>query len=219
MNVLAVSAHPDDETLGCGGSLLAHRDSGDVVDWLILTRPDEERHSREVIAHKDRQVDAVAGVYGMRTTTQLEFAAGRLDTVALNDIMNEIMATLQRARPELVYVVSPGDAHTDHGVAFRATMSVLKPFHMRSLGVNRVQAYETLSSTEAAATPSFVPNVYRDITFSLEEKLHVMSLYTTEAQPEPLPRSPSALRALARFRGATVGTEYAEAFSLIRELL
>ena len=66
-------------------------------------------------------------------------------------------------------------------------MSVLKPFHMRSLGVNRVQAYETLSSTEAAASPSFVPNVYRDITSSLEEKLHVMSLYSTEAQPEPLP--------------------------------
>jgi LmbE family N-acetylglucosaminyl deacetylase len=219
MNVLAVSAHPDDETLGCGGSLLAHRDSGDVVDWLILTRPDEERHSREVISHKARQVDAVADAYGMRQTTQLDFAAGRLDTVALNDIMNEIKAALQRAQPEVVYVVSPGDAHTDHSVAFRATMSVLKPFHMRSLGVNRVQAYETLSSTEAAATPSFVPNVYRDITFSLEEKLHVMSLYTTEAQPEPLPRSPSALRALARFRGATVGTEYAEAFSLIRELL
>ena len=100
MNVLAVSAHPDDETLGCGGSLLAHRDSGDVIDWLILTRPDEGRHSREVISEKGRQVDEVAGAYGMRTTTQLEFAAGRLETVAFNDIMNEIVATIQRVQPE-----------------------------------------------------------------------------------------------------------------------
>ena len=193
-------------------------ESGEVLDWLILTRPDEQRHSPEVIARKSGQVGEVADLYRMRTTTQLDFASGRLDTVALADIMKEITAAIVRAKPDVVYVVSPGDVHTDHGVAFRATMSVIKPFHMRALGVSRVLAYETLSSTEAAAAPSFVPNCYRDITSSLEEKLQVMSLYSTEAHPEPLPRSPSALRALARFRGATVATEYAEAFSLVREL-
>lgn len=218
IHVLAVSVHPDDETLGCGGSLLAHRDRGDALDWLILTSPDERRHRPDVVAEKTSQVEAVAQAYGMRTTTQLPFAAGRLDLVSFSDLMREVGAVIQRVRPALVYVVSPGDVHTDHGVGFGATMSVLKPFHMRALGVRRVESFETLSSTEAAATPSFVPNVFRDVSATIGEKLRVMSLYATEAQPEPLPRSPSAIRALGRLRGATIGVEHAEAFSLVREL-
>lgn len=218
MNVIAISVHPDDETLGCGGSLLAHRDAGDVLDWLILTRPGDDRHTPDVVERKRQQVEAVARAYAMRTTTQLDLPAGRLDTVAFADVLHAVEATIRDTAPDLVYVVSPGDVHTDHEIGFRATMSVLKPFRMRALGVRRVEAYETLSSTEAAASPSFAPNVYRDISATIDEKLRVMDLYVTEVQPEPLPRSPSAIRALARLRGATVGVAHAEAFALVREI-
>ena len=93
---------------------------------------------------------------------------------------------------------------------------------MRELGVRAILSYETLSSTEAAPPqPSrlFAPTVYRDVTSHLEAKLEIMHLYVSEAQPDPLPRGPSAIRALARYRGATIGVEYAEAFMLIREIL
>ena len=89
---------------------------------------------------------------------------------------------------------------------------------MRALGVSRILAYETLSSTEAAATATFVPNVFHDITTTVDRKLEVMSLYATELQPQPLPRSESAIRALARYRGATIAVDYAEAFALVREI-
>jgi hypothetical protein len=100
-------------------------------------------------------------------------------------------------------------------------MSVLKGFRMGSLGVRRVVAYETLSSTEASAPgdPSFEPTVFSDIGDFLERKLEIMSMYESEVQQHPLPRSESAIRALARFRGASVGCEYAEAFQLVRELV
>jgi LmbE family N-acetylglucosaminyl deacetylase len=100
-------------------------------------------------------------------------------------------------------------------------MSVLKPFYMQRRGVRRVLGYETLSSTDAAPPRSdraFVPNVFSDITPYIDRKLEVMALYATEVQPEPMPRSASAIRALARFRGSTISAEYAEAFTLIREV-
>ena len=87
--------------------------------------------------------------------------------------------------------------------------------------VRRVLAYETLSSTDAAAPGDrfFVPTVFADVGEHLERKLRIMTLYASEKQEHPLPRAESAIRALARFRGASVGIEYAEAFQLVRELV
>jgi LmbE family N-acetylglucosaminyl deacetylase len=219
MDVLVVSAHADDETLGCGGTLLRHRAGGDDLSWALLSTATEGRWSRPEVERRRRQVDVVAAAYGMREVVRGDFPAGRLDTVPVAELMEVIAEAVERTRPEVVYVVHGGDVHTDHTVAFRATMSVLKPFHLEKLGVRRVLAYETLSSTEAAAMPSFLPNLWVDVSAELERKLELLALYETEAQEEPLPRSASAIRALARYRGATIGVEYAEAFALVRELV
>ena len=119
-------------------------------------------------------------------------------------------------------MVHGGDVHTDHTIAFSAVTSVMKPMYMTELGVRRVLSYETLSSTEASppsAERSFLPNVIADITPHIEHKIEVMNLYMTEKHSDPFPRGPGAIRALARFRGATIGVEYAEAFMLLREII
>ncbi len=95
---------------------------------------------------------------------------------------------------------------------------MLKPFHMMGLGVRRVLSYETLSSTDAAPRPNFIPNVFTDVTPYINRKIEIFGLYKTEAQVHPLPRTPEGIRALARYRGATIGVEYAEAFTLVREM-
>jgi LmbE family N-acetylglucosaminyl deacetylase len=146
----------------------------------------------------------------------------RLDNRPQIELINAIRVGLAAARPEIVYLIHAGDVHTDHRAVFSAALSVLKAFYMRQLGVRRVLSYETLSSTEAAApqaASAFVPNVYSDIGPFLERKLELMSLFETETQSELYPRGASAIRALARFRGATIGVEYAEAFMLIREVM
>ena len=105
---------------------------------------------------------------------------------------------------------------------FNATLAVLKPIYMEALGVRRVLSYETLSSTEEAPPgigQAFVPNILSDITPHVDRKIEIMNLYETEIHPDPLPRGPSAIRGLARYRGATRGVEYAEAFMLVRELM
>ena len=89
-------------------------------------------------------------------------------------------------------------------------------------GVRRVLSYEVLSSTDAAPphpNAAFIPNVFSDVTSHIEGKLEIMALYETEIQSDPMPRSMSVIRALARYRGATIGAEYAEAFMLVRELI
>lgn len=222
MNVLVVCAHPDDETLGCGGTILKHVAAGDEVTWVIATQAHEPRWTRESIDRKAAEVDRVATGYGLARHVRLGFQSSRLDVTPREDLIGALHAVVKDLQPATAYVVHPGDVHADHRDVFEATLSVLKAFRMGSLGVRRVLAYETLSSTDAAAHVGgdvFTPTVFNEIGDFLERKLEIMSWFESEAHPDPLPRSASAIRALARFRGASVGVEYAEAFQLVRELL
>ncbi len=221
MRVLTISAHPDDETVGCGGTLLRHAARGDELFWLVVTKACPPQWDEQTVKRKEAEVEQVAGAFGIKRTFLPGMPANRLDSTPINDVVAVVREAVEVARPECVYTVYPGDIHTDHQVVFRAVSIVLKPFHMRRLGVRRILCFETLSSTDSAApipNNSFLPTVFHDIGEFLERKIGIMALYETEVQVEPLPRAPSALRALARLRGATVGLEYAEAFALIREI-
>ena len=221
MRVLVIAPHPDDETLGCGGSLLKHKANGDQLSWLIATRGHEPQWSAELLAQKEGEIGRVAAAYGFENTFRLKFPTIKLDAIPLEEIIAAIREAVADAKPDLVYVNHFGDVHSDHRVVFEATMSVLKPFYSAKHGVKKVLSYEVLSSTDAMPANqarAFVPNVFVDVTEFLEEKLEIMSLYESEMQASPLPRALDSLRALARFRGASVGVEFAEAFMLVREV-
>jgi LmbE family N-acetylglucosaminyl deacetylase len=221
MRVLAIAPHPDDETLGCGATLLKHKAAGDHLFWLIATRGHEPRWSQDLLARKDKEIDKVAAAYGFDNVFRLGFPTIRMDAVPLEELIEAIQKPILEAKPDCVFVNHFGDVHSDHRQVFEATMSVLKPFYSNRHGVRQVLSYEVPSSTDAMpANParSFVPNVFRDVTEFIERKLEIMSLFETEVQPYPLPRAAESIRALARYRGATIGTEYAEAFALIREV-
>jgi LmbE family N-acetylglucosaminyl deacetylase len=219
--VLVISIHPDDETLGCGGTLLKHVAGGEEVHWVIVTQAYEPVWSKEVIQKKIEEVQEVSKAYGMASVRRLGFPANGLDRIPLDDLVEGLRRAIVETGPDTVYLVHGQDIHTDHQVGFQAATVVLKPFHTPRLGVRRILAYETLSSTDAAPPVYgrvFVPNAISDVTPYIEKKIEIMKIYATEAQPEPLPRSPSAIRALARFRGATIGAPFAEAFMVIREV-
>jgi len=220
-SVLVIAPHPDDETLGCGGTLLNHSDRGDALHWTIVTRVWEPLYPREAADRQAHQVKAVAAAYQFAKTDWLDFRTADLDALPLNTIICRLREVIEAVRPEIVYLPSPDDAHSDHRVVFQAAMAVLKTFYMRDLGIRRILACEIPSETDAGIPgigDRFVPQIYCDISKTLERKLAIMQLFESEMHPEPLPRSVSAIRALARSRGATIGTEYAEAFMLVREL-
>ena len=219
--ILVIAPHPDDETLGCGGTLLRHVAEKDEIFWLVISETHEPQWSAETIQIKSDEVAAVAEAYGMQDYFKLGLPAIRLDTLPLADMIGRIKAVIANIRPEVVYLVHGGDVNSDHSMVFDATMSVLKTFYMRQCGVQRILSYEALSSTEAAPPQphrAFVPNVYHDITPYLERKLEIMGLYKSEAHLDPMPRGLSAIRALARYRGASIAVDYAEAFMLVREV-
>ena len=220
-SVLAISAHPDDETLGAGGTLLAHAAAGDAVNWLVVTQPLPEWYPADTVVKAGEQVSAAAQAYKCAHYERLGFPTARLDTIPQADLIKSLGDAITKIRPQIVYVVHGGDVHSDHDAVFRAVMSVLKPFHMIKVGVERIMAYETHSSTEAApakAGGSFIPTVFRDVSKFMDRKVEIMSFFDTEKQSELMPRGASAIRALGRFRGATIGVEYAEAFQLVREI-
>jgi LmbE family N-acetylglucosaminyl deacetylase len=222
VNILVLSAHPDDETLGCGGTLLKHRAAGDDVFWAIATVCHEPQWATALIRRKADEVDRVAEAYGISRFWRLGFPNARLDTVAIADVMETLTGVVKEAKPQIVYVLHGGDVHTDHYALFTAAMSVLKPFYMARLGVRRVLCYETLSSSDAAPPRwerAFVPNMFSDITPHIDRKIEIMQMYESEIHEDPMPRGPSAIRALARFRGAIISVPYAEAFTLVRELM
>ena len=221
MRVLVIAPHPDDETLGCGGTLLKHIAAGDSLSWVIVTKAHEPRWPAEVIARREQQIEQVSDAYGFAKRFRLSFPAARLDTVPLEDLMAAFNEIVAEVKPDWIYTVHAGDVHSDHRVVFEATMSAVKAFNSADKGVSRLLSYETISSTDATPplpTTVFLPNVYCDITPYLERKLEIMSLYQGEVHPYPLPRALESIRALARFRGATVAAEYAEAVMLLREL-
>jgi LmbE family N-acetylglucosaminyl deacetylase len=220
-NIMVIATHPDDETLGCGGTLLKLAQRGTLLQWLLVTAAHSPNYSGDQIATQAVQVENVRQAYPFESLTWLKYPTTRLDTIALDSLIVALHKCLAQVRPVWVFIPNRSDVHSDHRVVFQALSAVLKPIYMRSLGVKRVLACEVISETEAAPPlpeNAFLPTVFMDVGETFERKMEIMGLYKTEVQSEPLQRSPSAIRAQARLRGATIGVEYAEAFMLIREI-
>lgn len=219
--VLVVAPHPDDETLGCGGTLLRHGAEGDQVHWLIVTAMTTEAgFSAERIAGRQKEIEAVAAHYHFSGVHELGLSTTRLDSIPKAEIVGRAAEVFHSVEPGIVYLPFRGDAHDDHSVAFDACVSCTKWFRQPS--VKRIRAYETLSETEFGLSPetsSFRPNLFVNITDYLDGKIMAMGLYAGEMEKFPFPRSEEAIRALAMFRGSSAGFRAAEAFITIKEIL
>ncbi|MDB2462185.1 PIG-L family deacetylase [Alphaproteobacteria bacterium] len=219
-DVLVVAPHPDDETLGCGGTIFRHLDNGDRVHWLLCTSlENSEIADAETEILVKSQIETAHRFYGFSSLHSLKHPAAKLDTVSLGSIVKDIGQTLDQIRPALVYVPHPGDAHSDHSVVFEAVTSCIKSF--RRPYVSRVLAYETLSETEFSLRIdrlSFRPNVFIYISAHIDRKVAAMEIYQTEISAHPFPRSIENIRSLATFRGAICGSRSAEAFVNVIEV-
>lgn len=217
--VIIIAPHPDDETLGCGGTILRHHDQGDCVHWMIITGM-EDGFSAARIAARENEIESVKHQYGFKSAHSLKFPTTRLDSVPIGDLVSSIKAVFDAVSPDTVYLPYRGDVHTDHRVVFDAVVSCSKWF--RHPSIKRILAYETLSETEFGINPDsngFRPNVFVDISAHIDKKLEIMNTYASELEAFPFPRSFEAVRALAALRGATAGCVAAEAFMLLKEII
>lgn len=223
--VLVVAAHPDDETLGCGGTMAALAQGGAEVAVLVLGEGISSRYDAPGGARAE-EIEALwdncrkaCDVLGANEPVFAGLPDNRFDTVALLDIVKVIEKTVSGFQPQLVLTQHGGDLNIDHVLTFRATMTALRP--VATPFVETVLAYEAPSSTEWAHgqfSPSFEPGVFFDISETMERKLEAMGVYETEDRPFPHPRSRRALQVLAETRGVAAGVTAAEGFSLVRHV-
>ncbi len=220
MKVLFVAVHPDDETLGCGGTILKHHANGDEIFLMVITDVFESVcFDKEFIAKRKSQINSMSKAYNFKKIFNLKFPATQMHNIDFNDLIMKISSIINEVRPEIVYTVNRSDIHTDHQVASKAIMSCTKAF--RYPFIKRILMYECISETEMAyplAENVFLPNVYSDISDFIDKKMEIMRIYESEIQNPPLPRSLENIKSLAVFRGAAAGVNYAEAFMLIRDI-
>jgi len=218
--ILVVAPHPDDETLGCGGTLLRHAAHGASMHWLVVTAMSESHgFAAERIAARAKEIDAVAAAYPFSAVHQAGLPTTRLDTVPMADLIDAIGKVMHAARPDTVYVPYRNDAHSDHAAVFDAAVACCKSF--RNPNIRQVYAYETLSETEFGMRPDdpgFRPNLFVDMSPWLDRKLEILHLFAGEMGRFPFPRSDTTVRALAALRGSQAGVQAAEAFMVLKEI-
>lgn len=206
MRVLVLAAHPDDETLGCGGTIAKHIAQGDEVTVWTLTN---NMRCPTIFEDMGRAVE----ILGVKECTTFDLKDSYLDTMSILDLAQQIEDELQEGDlPDIVYTHSDTDLSTDHLKTFQTALTVFRPVWGKNIDL---YSFEIPSGTDWSYQP-FVPNVFVDIKDYIEQKKQAFAEYKTEIREFPHPRSLTSLEARARYWGTYAGLEYAEPFKLIR---
>lgn len=219
MKVLVIAPHPDDEILGVGGTMAKRAQVGDEVYVCIVTKGQSPMFDKELIEQGRSECRKADALLGVKETFFLDFPAVMLESVPRYELNGKICDLIQKLEPDEVYLPHWGDMQLDHQMVLEATMVGVRPKYRHK--VKRVYAYETLSETGwnvPNIQNEFIPNVYENITETLEQKLVAMDIFKSQLGEFQDPRSVGALEALAKFRGSTICVKAAEAFVLIREI-
>ncbi len=221
--ILTVASHPDDEILGCGGTMARHAAEGDQVHILILA---EGLTSRDSTRNRDSRGEELQGLaraaqdaaraVGAKSCELLDFPDNRMDSVDLLDVVKAVERKIDAIRPSIVYTHFPHDLNVDHRVTSQAVLTACRPVPGQT--VREVHFFEVVSSTEwNVGSTVFAPNLFVSLadkngTPYLDAKLKALLCYKSEMRPFPHARSNEAVKALAALRGAGIGEAAAEAF-------
>lgn len=220
-NIIVVAVHPDDETLGCGGTLLKHKKNGDKIFWLIVTCAKVEHGFHEMMIQKrNEEIQTVSEKYQFNKVFQLDFPTRQLDTYPVDVIISKISDVFKEVQPNVIYLPFKGDIHSDHRIIFSAAYSCTKIF--RFPHIEKIMMMETLSETDFAPAlneNTFIPNYFVNISEHFSEKIDILQTYESELKEHPFPRSLKSVEALATLRGAQSGCQYAESFVLLKSIV
>jgi LmbE family N-acetylglucosaminyl deacetylase len=222
MKILVIAPHPDDELLGCGGTLLRKLDEGYTIAWLLMTTiAKNDGWSEEKVKQRNDEIQLV--MKGLKINKNnfysLNFSTTKLDHYPINSIVSKISLVINEFKPQEILIPFAGDVHSDHRITFDAASACTKWF--RNPSVIKVMAYETPSETDFSIDPrygGFQPNIFVNIEQYIDRKIELVKIYKSEIDEFPFPRSDSALRALSIVRGSQSGFKAAEGFMLLKEL-
>ena len=224
-SILVLAAHPDDEVLGCGGTIAKFSDQGYLVHVAffadgVLARSGEQVSQQEELTVRYAAAQKACKILGVKSVTFGKLPDNRMDTIPLLDITRTVEGLIAEHRPEIVLTHHIGDVNIDHRCLHEAVVTACRPQHEHL--VKTLLCFEVPSSTEwqlPGSAPMFAPNWFVDISGTLDRKIAALEAYSAELRNWPHPRSQKVVEHLAHWRGATIGVDAAEAFILGRQLV
>jgi LmbE family N-acetylglucosaminyl deacetylase len=213
-NILVIAAHPDDEVLGCGGTIALHTASGDKVTVVIACEGETLRYGNAGVGQSEH-IKAAADVLGVDDIRQFRFPDQKLDSFILTEVIGPLERIVNDVKPEIVYCQYGGDINLDHRILFDASSVAFRPVNEFITGV---YAFYTASSTEWGYPRSFIPDTWVDISSTLGKKLEAFACYRSEVRKFPHPRSIEALEYNSHSFGSQCCMEAAEVFMTIRRV-
>jgi LmbE family N-acetylglucosaminyl deacetylase len=213
--LLVISPHPDDETLGAGGTILKYKKDKNRVFWLNITNMKAEHgYKPEEVSQRSSEIRKVIEQYRFDGYFDLSLRPKGMDRYPLESVILEIDKVVSKVRPQTVILPYEKDAHSDHRIISAAVLSCTKVF--RQPTIKKVLMMEVLSETNFSAGGIFSPNYFVDISDYFKKKIKIMGIYKNELKQHCFPRSSKSIEALALLRGTQAGCRYAEAFMLLK---
>lgn len=212
--VLVIASHPDDELLGCGGTLIRHIDHGDEVQSIIMCEGESLRYKNKEVHQHEATMEA-AKIIGISKSHRLDLPDQRLDKYSLVELITPIEKVVNGFQPQIVYVQFGGDINRDHALTFEAASIAIRP---TAEFVEKFYTFYTVGSTELKTPAIFSPNTWIDIEDQIDRKIKAFACYTSEIREYPHPRSLEGIRNVAAFFGNQCCLKYAEALILMRSI-
>ncbi|MEW6482424.1 MAG: PIG-L family deacetylase [bacterium] len=210
--VLVIAAHPDDEILGVGGTILKHVDNGDDVYVCIATKAYEPLWTKKYMEEKKKEQKKIDALLGIKKRFNLDLTTTKLNVLPHGEVNKVVSSIVDQVCPDVIYTHFEGDLNYDHTILFRASMVASRPPKKINL-----LCFETLSETEWN-NKAFLPNYWVNIERYIDTKIKSFKIYKSEGKKFPHPRSEEGIEILARKRGSEICVKYAEAFMLIRDV-
>ncbi|NCO01837.1 MAG: PIG-L family deacetylase [Epsilonproteobacteria bacterium] len=219
--ILIVAAHPDDEVLGCFGTVARLIKEGYEAYTLILGEGKTSRDIQRVVQEKkeeleilNQEIQKANACIGIKKTFVHHFADNRFDSIDLLDIIKVISDVKDEVQPDIIFTHFKNDLNIDHQITYKAVITATRP--MEDESVKEIYSFEVLSSTEWNYPLSFSPDIFFDISDTLNLKLEAMREYTSELCAYPHPRSLDGIELNAKYQGMRIGKKYVEAFESVR---
>ena len=220
--ILVVAAHPDDEVLGCGGTIAKLSAENDIYTLIlgegVTSRNNSVGKQADELKSLKKDILSANKILGTKKVFIKDLPDNKFDTVPLLDIIKIIETLISELKPEYVFTHHYGDLNIDHRIVYDAVLTACRP--VEQCPVKKLVSFEVPSSTEwnsHSLINCFHPTIFENIDKTIDKKTDAMSAYRNEIRLNPHSRSPEKIRALAQVRGAVAGMEFAEAFMLIRE--
>ncbi|WP_151900709.1 PIG-L deacetylase family protein [Sulfurimonas hydrogeniphila] len=221
--ILIIAAHPDDEVLGCFGTVARLIKEGYEAYTLILGEGKTSRDKKREIENKknelwvlNSEIKKANSIIGIKKVFVESFPDNRFDSVDLLDIVKVVSKVKENIKPDIIFTHYENDLNIDHRITYQTVITATRPMEEES--VKEIYSFEVLSSTEWNYPLSFSPDTFYDISTTLSLKIEAMKAYDSELCKYPHPRSLEGIELNAKHRGMRIGKEYVEAFKCVRNI-